>query len=223
MFYEKPFIEIRVYRISVQQEGKAQMSEETNVMKVDSEKIKEVLRHHNELTQQLHYQIIDIQKKIEEVKKQSIEVAAYPHIDFSARGKGGVKKDLADVYLKYQKMIRNREKELTAEILILTADAEGIHRLYLCFRSLTGEGYNIIYRLYVKGDLYRQVEEEMGLNHRIFEEKRKQAIEEIQRLYESDLTNAQIVRMRRNNITNERKKKEKKDEYEQITLSDIGL
>ena len=53
------------------------MSEETNVMKVDSEKIKEVLRHHNELTQQLHYQIIDIQKKIEEVKKQSIEVAAY--------------------------------------------------------------------------------------------------------------------------------------------------
>ena len=63
MFYEKPFIEIRVYRISVQQEGKAQMSEETNVMKVDSEKIKEVLRHHNELTQQLHYQIIDIQKR----------------------------------------------------------------------------------------------------------------------------------------------------------------
>ena len=167
--------------------------------------------------QQLHYQIIDIQKKIEEVKKQSIEVAAYPHIDFSARGKGGVKKDLADVYLKYQKMVRNREKELTAEILILTADAEGVHRLYLCFQSLTGEGYNIIYRLYEKG------EEEMGLNHRIFEEKRKQAIEEIQRLYESDLTNAQIVRMRRNNITNERKKKEKKDEYEQITLSDIGL
>ena len=63
----------------------------------------------------------------------------------------------------------------------------------------------------------------MGLNHRIFEEKRKQAIDEIQRLYESDLTNAQIVRMRRNNITNERKKKEKKEEYEQITLSDIGL
>ena len=31
-------------------------------------------------------------------------MAAYPHIDFSARGKGGVKKDLADVYLKYQKM-----------------------------------------------------------------------------------------------------------------------
>lgn len=64
------------------------------------------------------------------MKKQSIEVAAYPHIDFSVRGKGGVKKDLADVYLKYQKMVRNREKELTAEILILTADAEGVHRLY---------------------------------------------------------------------------------------------
>ena len=30
------------------------MSEETNVMKVDSEKIKEVLRPHNELTKQLH-------------------------------------------------------------------------------------------------------------------------------------------------------------------------
>ena len=40
-----------------------------------------------------------------------------------------MKKDLADVYLKYQKMVRNREKELTAEILILTADAEGMTAL----------------------------------------------------------------------------------------------
>ena len=49
-----------MYRISVQEEGRSQMSVESNMMKLDSEKIKEVLRHHNELTQQIHNQVIDI-------------------------------------------------------------------------------------------------------------------------------------------------------------------
>lgn len=52
------------------------MSVESNMMKVDSEKIKEVLRHHNELTQQIHNQVIDIRKKIDEVEQQSLEMAS---------------------------------------------------------------------------------------------------------------------------------------------------
>lgn len=72
------------------------MSVESNMMKVDSEKIKEVLRHHNELTQQIHNQVIDIRKKIDEVEQQSLEMASYPKIDLSATGSGsGIHKDLA--------------------------------------------------------------------------------------------------------------------------------
>lgn len=82
------------------------MSDETNTMKVDSEKIKNVLRHHNELTRQIHNQLIDIREKIDEVKQQSIEIASYPKIDLSIEGRGsGERKDLTDVYLKYQKLV----------------------------------------------------------------------------------------------------------------------
>lgn len=51
------------------------MSTENNTMKIDDEKIKEVLRHHQDLTRQIHEQVIDIRKKIDEVKQQCLEIA----------------------------------------------------------------------------------------------------------------------------------------------------
>lgn len=200
------------------------MSDENTFLKMDSEKIKDVLRHHSELTQQIHKQVIDIRKKIDEVQQQSIEMASYPKIDLSQEGRGsGTHKDLADVYLKYQNLINEQEEELADEMYVLTIHAEGIHRLYLCFQTLTGEEHDIIDRLYVKGELYRTVEQDIGLNHRVFEETRKQAIRDIQRLYESDLTNAQIVHIRKENVSGktERRKVEKEYQYEQMTLNDI--
>lgn len=198
------------------------MPNETNAMKVDSEKIKNVLRHHHELTRQIHNHLLDIRKKIDEVEQQAIEMASYPKIDLSIEGRGsGEHKDLADVYLKYQKLVRTQERELTDEIIALTVNAEGIHRLYLCFQSLTGEEYNIINRIYVKGELYKSVEKDSGLNHRVFEERRKQAILDIQQLYESDLSNKQIVNLRKDNTFSREKKEKGKKEYQQISLADI--
>lgn len=53
-----------MYRISVQDGGGVvPMSDENTFLKMDSEKIKDVLRHHSELTQQIHKQVIDIRKK----------------------------------------------------------------------------------------------------------------------------------------------------------------
>ena len=100
---------------------------------------------------------------------------------------------------------------------VLTIHAEVIHRLYLCFQTLTGEEHDIIDRLYVKGELYRTVEQDIGLNHRIFEETRKQAIRDIQRLYESDLTNEQIVHLQKETAL----VKKRKTEYQQMSLTDI--
>ncbi len=198
------------------------MSNESNDMKIDSEKIKNVLRHHDELTQQIHNQVMDIRKKIDEVRQQSMEMASYPKIDLTIEGRGsGEHKDLADVYLKYQKLVQTQEKELTTEMLVLTVRAEGIHRLYLCFQSLTGEEYEIINRLYVKGELYKSAEKEMGLNHRAFEWSRKQAIRDIQRLYESDMTNEQIVHLQGDTTPAKEKKDKSIAEYQQMSLTDI--
>ena len=196
------------------------MSVESNMMKVDSDKIKEVHRQHNELTQQIDNQVIDIRKKIDQVEQQTLTLASSPKIDWSATGSGsGIHKDLADVYLNYQRLVKTQEREVTDEMLTLIASARGIHRLYLCFQSLSGDEYNIIYQLYVQGKLYKAVEEETGLNHRRFEEKRRQAIRDIQQLYESDLTNAQIVSRHKKIINKEIKPGN--EEYQQMTLTDI--
>ena len=107
---------------------------------------------------------------------------------------------------------------------LLTEKAESIHRLYLCFQALGGEEYEIINRLYIKGELYKSAEKEMGLSHRAFEFERKRAIKNIQHLYESDKSNTQIVNLSKDNACS-RKKKEKKInvDYEQLSLIDIDL
>lgn len=155
------------------------MSGEGGYLKMDSKKIKDVLRHHSELTQQIHKQVLEIREKLDEVQQQTIEMASYPKIDLSQEGGGrGTHKDLADVYLRYQKLVNEQEEQLAAEMHVLTIHAEGIHRLYLCFQTLIGEEHDIIDRLYVKGELYKSVEQDMGLNHRIFEGKRKDYMQE---------------------------------------------
>lgn len=78
------------------------MSGEGGYLKMDSKKIKDVLRHHSELTQQIHKQVLEIREKLDEVQQQTIEMASYPKIDLSQEGGGrGTHKDLADVYLRY--------------------------------------------------------------------------------------------------------------------------
>ena len=170
------------------------MSEHKNAMRVDEKIIKNVLRHHDELLRQTYEQMIDVRKKIDEITRQSIEIASYPKIDLSIESnRGGEHRDLFDVYLKYQKLIRIQKEELINEMHVLTIQAEGIHRIYLCFQILPRVEYRIINRIYVKGELYKTVEEDFGLNHRIFEQKRQQAIQIIQNVYKSDLSNEQIV------------------------------
>mgnify|MGYP000009180489 CR=1 FL=1 len=201
------------------------MSGEGGYLKMDSKKIKDVLRHHSELTQQIHKQVLEIREKLDEVQQQTIEMASYPKIDFNVESRGsGYYKDLTDVYLKYQKFIQTQEKELANEMYLLTEKAESIHRLYLCFQALGGEEYEIINRLYIKGELYKSAEKEMGLSHRAFEFERKRAIKNIQHLYESDKSNTQIVNLSKDNACS-RKKKEKKInvDYEQLSLIDIDL
>lgn len=201
------------------------MSTENNTMKIDDEKIKEVLRHHQDLTRQIHEQVIDIRKKIDEVKQQCLEIASYPKIDFNVESRGsGYYKDLTDVYLKYQKFIQTQEKELANEMYLLIEKAESIHRLYLCFQALGGEEYEIINRLYIKGELYKSAEKEMGLSHRAFEFERKRAIKNIQHLYESDKSNIQIVNLSKDNACSKKKKEKKINvDYEQLSLIDIDL
>ena len=193
---------------------------EGRVMKLNDNSVKDILKHHKELTEQIHIRIIDIRKKIDETNEQLIEVASYPKIDLDQGGeKGGTYKDLSDAYLRYQHLVEDTERELTDEMLQLITVAEGIQRMYICFQALAGDAYKILNELYVKKMPYKTVESESGLNHRTFEQRRKQAIGGIQKLYNSYLTNAQIVKCSR--LGKEQKIRDTTGQYEQMSILDI--
>ena len=102
------------------------------IYKMDSKKIKDVLRHHSELTQQIHKQVLEIREKLDEVQQQTIEMASYPKIDLSQEGGGrGTHKDLADVYLRYQKLVNEQEEQLAAEKrnLLIEKETQGLEEL----------------------------------------------------------------------------------------------
>lgn len=192
--------------------------------KIEKEEVKDTLKHYNELSQEIHMQIMNLRDELSKVEEQALEIAAYPKTDLTEKnGCGGVHKDLTEVYLKYQKLVHDRQKEIIQNIAYLTIRSDDLYRLYLCSQALSGEGYEIISRIYNKNEKYKVVEMESGLSHRIFEKKRQQAIRDIQRLYESDLTNRQILEMQKIHMYDQKFQKRKKesnnnDAYQQMEL-----
>ncbi len=124
--------------------------------------------------------------------------------------------DLGDILLKEAKLYKEQEREIREILQGFTEDLEAINRVWICFQMLDNQPYEILYRLYVKRDLYRVVEAKMGLNHRIFEEMRKRAVQDILKMYESDISNVEIIRCRWKQ--EKKKRKQIKQGFEQLSF-----
>ena len=204
------------------QKGGGSLNKNTN--QIETEEIKNSLKHYSGLSAEIHRQIMQLKKDLDDVEIQALEMAAYPKTDLAEKGGSrGIHKDLTDVYLRYQSIVLGRQQDLLDEITYFTEKSENLHRLYLCSQAISGDGYEIISRLYFNNEKYKVVEMESGLSHRIFEQKRQQAIRDIQRLYESDLTNRQILEMQKIHMYDhkfQRRKKESNnnDAYQQMEL-----
>lgn len=199
--------------------GGSSLEGNTSTSQIGTEEIKNTLKHYDELSKKIHTQIMQLKQNLSEVEMQALEVAAYPKTDLAEKGGGGeIHKDLTNVYLRYQRIVLEKQKDLLSEIIYLTAKSENLHRLYLCSQAIAGDGYEIITRIYVQNEKYKTVEMESGLSHRVFEQKRQQAIRDIQKLYESELTNHQIIELQKkhNHNTKKRKKVSNDTQYEQL-------
>lgn len=109
-------------------------------------------------------------------------------------GSGGKHKDLMDAMLKHQQLERQHSMELITEMYRLIEEEERINRVMVCFRSLQGKERIYIERLYVQKVSYKTVEMESGYSHSRFEAIRSSALKHIQKLYESRLSNVQILK-----------------------------
>lgn len=97
----------------------------------------------------------------------------------------------------------------------LTEEEESINRIQACFRALQDKEYLYLDRLYVQHTPYKIVESESGVSHKTFERTRAGAVNRIITLYNSDLSNQEIIRQSKRK---QRKKKKKEISYKQIEL-----
>lgn len=115
--------------------------------------------------------------------------------------KEGVVNDLTNVLLRYEESLKNSNIEVRAGLLKLAEERETVNRLLVCYNALPVEEHKILSELYEKRLLYKEVEENSGMNHRQFEKVRKRGLERIQELYESNLTNIKIIQLKQMKYT----------------------
>lgn len=164
----------------------------------------------------IHKRILDLYDELIGVDSVIRSVAMKsPKYGNIGGGVGGIKKDLADIMLRHEQTARARGIELREEMYRLTEEEESINRIQACFRALQDKEYLYLDRLYVQHTPYKIVESESGVSHKTFERTRAGAVNRIITLYNSDLSNQEIIRQSKRK---QRKKKKKEISYKQIEL-----
>ena len=114
---------------------------------------------------------------------------------------------LQQIYYRKNKYI----EEIKAEILFLLDEEDTIRRIWTCFHALPLLENEVLRRLYVERQSWKQAKAEMKINHRIFVSLRKSGFEQIIYLYHENYSNHQIRDMseiklrKRRNLAYEKK------------------
>lgn len=182
---------------------------------IDAEWIKKVLGERRNLQAKIHKRILTMYDELYDTDER-IRSATFPGAD--ENNKIQAPKDLFMVLQREQNMYHQQEKEIRQILYRLTQELEAINRTWICYQILGSPAHEILKGLYVDNRLYHDVEEEIGLNHRIFEETREAAIETIIRLYQSSLSNVDIINLEISHGVKKRKSK-RESQYQQMELN----
>lgn len=161
--------------------------------KIDEEFVKEVLGNHGGLLQDIHKRVLLLYKELSDTGSL-IQAAAIKKMELGKIGGGSRNvRDLTDVMLVHQRLVKDREREVYAGLMSLMDEEEAVNRVWCCFNSLPDKERGYLERLYVIGEPYKAVERSSGVSHRAFEQARARAMGEIMRTYDSDLANVEII------------------------------
>jgi len=166
-----------------------------NRLPINEEMIKKILQNRTEMILSIHARLEYLNKDVSQTSDiiQAVSLRSKALSDMP-KGGGG-QKDLYAEYEKYNLLLDKRYKEYALGVQQLILQEERIERVWLCFNALDADAFTILYRLYVEKELYATVEEESGLTHPIFEKHRKRALQDIIRLYNSELEEKSIFEM----------------------------
>ena len=132
--------------------------------KIDEEFVKEVLGNHGGLLQDIHKRVLLLYEELSDTGSL-IQAAAIKKMELGKIGGGSRNvRDLTDVMLVHQRLVKDREREVYAGLMSLMDEEEAVNRVWCC-----------------------------GVSHRAFEQARARAMGEIMRTYDSDLANVEII------------------------------
>lgn len=186
--------------------------------KIDADWIKKVLGDRRNLQEGIHKRILLMYEDLHDTEER-IRAATFPGLD-AIYEKHEKNRDLQDVLQREKRMYHQQKIETRVIIWKLQDELESINRIWVCYQALGSPAYDILHGLYVEKRLYHDVEESMGLNHRIFESTRKAAMKDLIFLYQSPFSNIDIINMGIEKETGKLRKPvaRKRENYEQITL-----
>lgn len=192
--------------------------------KITEKEIKRILRNKDTEINSIHNKLYTVKKDLFQ-QREIIETICLSSPISGIAGPKGTHKDLSDVYEKYQETLGRRRMDYKSIFRYLERKEEDINRVWQAYLCLEDPYYRILTELYVNNRLYADVEQSSGMSHRIFEQNRKQGIQQIKDLYQSD-SNISILLLMKEKKEAEaaeekkqtKKKESKQSEWEQMSL-----
>lgn len=169
--------------------------------KLTEDEIKYILFCSQDILKDNENRVLKLYETLDDVNEMIRSISLSSPSVGSIGGKKGIANDLTNVILKYEESLKNSNIEVRAGLLKLAEERETVNRVQVCYNALPVEEYQILSELYEKGLLYREVEENSGMNHRKFEKVRKRGLARIKELYESNLTNIEIIQLKQMEYT----------------------
>ncbi len=186
-----------------------------NVHKKEVEWVKDVLGNRQQRESDIHKRILSLLEELGNKDERIRTISLSGNGSFFSENSHAM--DIADIVIREREIYQQQEKEIREIICKLNNELEQMNRIWICYQVLGSPAHEIIRELYVKKRLYKDVETSMGLNHRIFEESRKAAVQKIWQMYKSQLSNQDIIGM---GVLHkeENDRNEKELPYEQLKL-----
>ena len=190
---------------------------------ISDDYIKIVLRDRLGLLDAIHKRLLELYQEMDD-SESAIKSATFgsAHENIGG-GRSSDKKDLTDIMLRHLQLLRAQSLEIRMEMNHLVEEQETINRIWCCYSALDKNEKEILTELYVKDHPYKEVEydaKKRGVSSTTLERRRKAGLQELRKLYNSGITNVDIISCTQRKVKEAKKKNKavQKSSYRQISL-----
>lgn len=190
---------------------------------ITDEYIKTVLRDRQGLLTAIHDRLLELYHEMDN-SDEAIKSATFGSVHENiGGGRSSDQKDLTDIMLRHFQLLKAQSIEIRHEMNRLVEEQETINRIWCCYTALNINEKEILTELYVKDLPYKEVEcdaKKRGVSSTTLERRRKTGLQELRKLYNSDMTNVDIISNTQRKAKEAKKKSRtvSKSGYRQISL-----